>query len=235
MVSSQVYTISHPMINFLGNVDYHDWFNLDHANFVSDTDKIFDAFDIACHKVGPIKCAFYAKSPQAIEKRRSDLLAHLKKSPVLLPAWSQESGPDLPVLISYSHLQRLVQTSIYAPIVKFPQLARVFAALEKGDGVPFYEMVLEMSRNMALEGDMCELGDTPATTPFETPMELDAFPAIMCSDSKPVHESPQEIAEFFDRITNNSRWAGAANANFRVACIGRKTRPKWEFTDGQYP
>lgn len=80
---------------------------------------------------------------------------------------------------------------------------------------------------------MCELGDTPATTPFETPMELDAFPAIMCSDSKPVEDSPQEVAEFFDRITNKSRWAGAANANFHVSCVGRKTRPKWKFTDGE--
>ncbi|KAJ4141486.1 hypothetical protein NW768_000699 [Fusarium equiseti] len=217
-----------------GNVDYHDWFNFDHGNFVSDTDKIFDAFDIACHKVGPLKCAFYAESPKAIEKRRSNLLSDLKKSPVLLPAWSQESGPELPVLVSYSYLQRLIQTSIYAPIVKFPQLARVFAALEKGDGVPFYEMVLSMSNNRAFEGDMCELGDTPATTPFETPMELDAFPAIMCSDSKPVEDSPQEISEYFDRITNKSRWAGAANANFHVSCVGRKTRPKWKFTDADF-
>ncbi|KAM0241227.1 hypothetical protein ACHAPO_002032 [Fusarium lateritium] len=217
-----------------GNVDYHDWFNLDHGNFVSDTDKIFDAFDTACHKVGPLKCAFHAESPQAIEKRRGDLLAHLKKSPVLLPAWSQDSGPELPVLISYSHVQRLIQTCIYSPIVKFPQLARVFAALEKGDGVPFYEMVLEMSGNKALEGGFCELGDTPATTPFETPMEPDAFPAIMCSDSKAANESPEEIAEYFDRITNKSRWAGAANANFRVSCVGRKTRPKWEFTDADF-
>ncbi|QPC74210.1 hypothetical protein HYE68_004962 [Fusarium pseudograminearum] len=216
-----------------GNVDYHDWFHLDHGNFVTDTDKIFDAFDTACHKVGPLKCAFHAESPQAIEKRRGDLLAHLKKSPVLLPAWSQDSGPELPFLISYSHLQRLIQTCIYAPIVKFPQLARVFAALELGDGVPFYEMVLEMTDNKA-QGGLCELGDTPATTPFETPMELDAFPAIMCSDSKAANESPEEIAEYFDRITNKSRWAGAANANFRVSCVGRKTRPKWEFTDDDF-
>lgn len=215
----------------LGNVDYYDWFNLDHTNFVSDTDKIFDAFDTACHKVGPLKCAFYADSPKAIEKRRSDLLTQLKISPVLLPRLNQESGPKLPLLVTYSHLQRLIQTSIYSPIKRFPQLASVFAALEKGDGAPYLEMVLE-GINKAVDGNMCELGDTPSTMPVETPMELDAFPAIMCSDSKAATETPQEIAEYFDRITNKSRWAGAANANFRVSCVGRKMRPKWKFTDG---
>ncbi|KAI6772689.1 hypothetical protein HG530_003647 [Fusarium avenaceum] len=216
-----------------GNVDYYDWFNLDHSNFVSDTDKIFDGFDTACHKVGPLKCAFYADSPKAIEKRRSDLLTQLKISPVLLPPVDQESGPELPLLVTYSHLQRLIQTSIYSPMKKFPKLATVFAALEKGDGTPYLEMVLE-GINKALDGNMCELGDTPSTMPVETPMELDAFPAIMCSDSKAATETPQEIADFFDQITNKSRWAGAANANFRVSCVGRKMRPKWKFTDADF-
>ncbi|KAF4438465.1 alpha beta hydrolase fold family [Fusarium austroafricanum] len=216
-----------------GNVDYHDWFNLDHGNFVSDADMIFDGFDKACHKVGPLKCAFYADSPKAIEKRRSNLLANLKTSPVLLPAWAHDLGPELPLLISYSRLQRLVQTSIYSPIKKFPQLARVFAALEKGDGLPFFEMLLG-GKNKGLDGDMCELGETPSTIPLETPMETDAFPAIMCLDSKPVTETPQEIAAFFDRITHTSRWAGAVNADFRVACVGKKTRPKWKFTDADF-
>ncbi|KAG9505420.1 hypothetical protein J7337_002389 [Fusarium musae] len=213
-----------------GNVDYHDWFNLDHGNFVSDTDMIFDGFDKACHKSGPLKCAFYADSPKAIEERRSNLLAHLKKSPVLVPAWTHDSGPELPLLVTYSHIQRLIQTSIYSPLKKFPQLARVFASLEQGDGIPYYEMVME-GKNKSLNGDMCELGETPATMPLETSMGLDAFPAIMCLDSKPVTETPQEIAEYFDRITHKSRWAGAVNSNFRVSCVGRKTRPKWKFTD----
>ncbi|KAM0224956.1 hypothetical protein ACHAPA_001599 [Fusarium lateritium] len=216
-----------------GNVDYYDWFNLDHSNFVSDTDKIFDAFDTACHKVGPLKCAFYADSPKAIEKRRSDLLTQLKISPVLLPPLDQESGPELPLLVTYSHLQRLIQTSIYSPLKKFPELAGVFAALEKGDGKPYLEMVLK-GINKTLDGNMCELGDTPSTMPVETPMGLDAFPAIMCSDSKAATETPQEIADFFDQITNKSRWAGAANANFRVPCVGRKTRPKWTFSDADF-
>ncbi|KAF5027239.1 hypothetical protein F66182_655 [Fusarium sp. NRRL 66182] len=216
-----------------GNVDYYDWFNLDHGNFVSDTDKIFDAFDEACHKVGPQNCAFYAGSPKAVEQRRSNLLAQLKRSPVILPAWAHKSGPEMPQLITYSHLQRLIQTSIYSPLKKFPQLARVFAALEKGDGVPYYEMML-YGRNKKHEGDMCELADTPATIPLETLMELDAFPAIMCLDSTPVTETPQEIESFFKRITGISRWAGAANAMFRLACVGRQMRPKWKFTDADF-
>ncbi|KAF4973244.1 hypothetical protein FSARC_399 [Fusarium sarcochroum] len=216
-----------------GNVDYHDWFNKDHANFVSDTDKIFDAFDETCHKVGPIKCALYADSPKSIEKRRSDLLTHLKTSPVLLPAWAHDSGPNLPLLVTYSQLQRLIKTSIYSPLAQFPQLARVFAALEKGDALPFYEMILQY-QNKKSDGDMCELQDTPATIPLETPVELDAFPAIMCLDSAAVTDTPQELKAYLDRITGISRWAGAANVMFHAACIGRKLRPKWKFTDADF-
>ncbi|KAF4470926.1 alpha beta hydrolase fold family [Fusarium albosuccineum] len=217
-----------------GNVDYHDWFNLDHGKFVSDADLIFDAFDKACHKVGPEVCAFYANTPEAIQQRRANLLDNLKASPVLVPAWSQSTGPELPELITYSHVQRLTKGCIYSPLTKFPRLARVYAGLEKGDGGPFYEMLLESGNGGLESAKMCSLGDTPATMPLETSMELDAFPAIMCLDSAAVTDSPEDLEKYLEKIKRLSRWAGASNMSFRLACVGKTQRPKWRFTDADF-
>ncbi|RSL41736.1 hypothetical protein CEP53_012580 [Fusarium sp. AF-6] len=214
-----------------GNVEYHDWFNLDHGKFMSDADAIFDAFDKACHKVGPEACAFYAESPKAVQQRRINLLEYLKASPVLIPAWSHPSGPDLPRLVTYSDVQRLTQRCIYSPLVKFPQLAKIYASLEAGDGGPFYDVLMASGGGALESSKMCSLGDTPSTSPLETAMELDAFPTIMCLDSAAVEKTPEEFEAYLKRVKSISRWAGAFNINFHLACVGRKTRPKWRFSE----
>ncbi|KAF4983222.1 hypothetical protein FZEAL_1325 [Fusarium zealandicum] len=217
-----------------GNVDYHDWFNLDHGNFLTDTDLIFDGFDKSCHRVGPDKCAFYADSPQAIQQRRSDLLANLKESPVLIAAWSHPSGPELPQLITYSHIQRLTQTAIYSPLKTFPRLAEVYAGLERGDGAPFYDMLRESGGEGLESGKLCSLDDTPATMPLETVMEIDAFPAITCADSGAAIGPPEDFEVYLDKLRGISRWAGAVNINFRLSCVGRNVRPKWRVSDADF-
>ncbi|KAH7272815.1 Alpha/Beta hydrolase protein [Fusarium solani] len=214
-----------------GNVEYHDWFNLDHGKFMSDADAIFDAFDKACHKVGPEACAFYAETPKAVQQRRINLLERLKASPVLIPAWSHPSGPDLPRLVTYSDVQRLTQRCIYSPLVKFPQLAKIYASLEGGDGGPFYDMLMASGGGALESSKMCSLGDTPSTSPLETAMELDAFPTIMCLDAAAVEKTPEEFEAYLKRVKSISRWAGAFNINFHLACVGRKTRPKWRFSE----
>lgn len=203
---------------------------MDHANFVSDTDKIFDAFDSACHKVGPDRCALWAESPEAVQNRRGDLLARLRISPVVVPAWSLPSGPELPALITYSKLQRLTQTILYKPQTQFQRMAHVYAALERGDGMPFYDMMREHATDEP--GQLCLLGDTPATMPQETGTEDDAFPAIMCSDNEPVTDTPEEFEQFANKIEGISKWAGAVNLLFRVVCLGKTVRPKWRFSVG---
>ncbi|UPK89475.1 hypothetical protein LCI18_000410 [Fusarium solani-melongenae] len=214
-----------------GNVEYHDWFNLDHGKFMSDADAIFDAFDKACHKVGPEACAFHAETPKAVQQRRTNLLESLKASPVLIPAWSHPSGPDLPRLVTYSDVQRLTQRCIYSPLVKFPQLAKIYASLEGGDGGPFYDMLMASGGGALESSKMCSLGDTPSTSPLETAMELDAFPTIMCLDAAAVEKTPEEFETYLQRVKSISRWAGAFNINFHLSCVGRKTRPKWRFSE----
>ncbi|KAI6783873.1 uncharacterized protein J7T54_001749 [Emericellopsis cladophorae] len=211
-----------------GNVDLEGWFTLDHAGFLHDADNILNVFDEACHNAGPFKCALWAASADAIRDRRASILESLKDHPVILPAHSTQSGPELPLVITYSDVQRYVRVAIYKPLVHAEDIALVFAGLENRDGLPFFE-----SRK-AIEGDnsplselFCSVDDTPAMEPLETGFEVDAFPAIMCSDIGDSYKSVAQAAQYLEKLREASRWTGAASLMLRLPCAGWTVRSSW--------
>ncbi|KAF4121185.1 TAP-like protein [Geosmithia morbida] len=226
--------------------DYLDYFEGDRASFVKDADSILDAFDAACHSVGPERCALWSPEGAAgVTNRRAGVIESLRQSPVLVPAGATDSGPRMPLLITYSFLQALTRMLLYKPLGNAQRLAGIYAGLERGDGVPYYQTVMAMAaeskdsgRNGGDSGGdaddtdllLCPLTDTPATEPRETGMEPDAFPAIMCSDAAVVEDTPAEFAGYLDKILGLSRWTGAASISFRLVCVGRTQRPDWRFT-----
>jgi hypothetical protein len=207
-------------------VDYHDWYSLEQFNFLEDSDKIMEAFFEFCFKAGPEKCAFYAEgNADAIKARFLDLLGSLRKNPVLVPAYSNGTHPLLPELVTYSKLQLLIRTCIYKPIDKAPALAKVMAALEEKDGLPFYRMSQGDSEPPTL--DFCSLEDTLPTVPTDSSNGNDAFPAIMCADGEQFSDTPEAFAEYAEALRGVSRYAGTSNAHFKLSCAGRMIRPKW--------
>ncbi|KAM4060332.1 alpha/beta hydrolase fold domain-containing protein [Hirsutella rhossiliensis] len=215
-----------------GNVDYGEYFGRGLHNFLRDADSILDAFDSACHAAGPEACALWAPSAKAIEQRRANLLASLKKRPVLVPAWSRESGPDMPQRITYSKLQRLTRAVVYSPSFFFEIMARGYAALEAGDGPRFYDVLraaVGQGNGPPEANPVCSQGDTPAAMPREIASEPDAFSAIMSSDS----QGPRSLEEFEDYVAylrESSRWLGAAHADFGAGYAGRSVEPRWRFS-----
>ncbi|UNI14096.1 hypothetical protein JDV02_000768 [Purpureocillium takamizusanense] len=217
-----------------GNVDYREWFGDGLRNYLSDADKVFDAFDAACHAAGKDKCALWASSPQAVGHRRSSLLDALKMRPVLVPANARPSGPELPERVTYSRLQRLTRALVYSPLYSAPTMAQVYAALEEGDGLPFYDVVTllaEQLRGGAGGGSrpLCSLTDTPATMPLETPAEPDALAGIMCADARAA-ASLDEFEAYTRGLRRSSRWMGAAHADLGAACVGKTIASKWRFS-----
>ncbi|ODA80107.1 hypothetical protein RJ55_03065 [Drechmeria coniospora] len=212
-----------------GNVDYREYFGTGARHYLDDADTIFDAFDSACHGAGPKKCALWASTPGAIQKRRTDLLERLKRRPIIIPAQSRESGPEMPEQVTYTKLQRMTQGLVYAPIWTFKTMAQVYAALEAGDGLPYYDLATAMKNSPGSEL-LCERTDTPATRPRETQEEQDAFPGIMCSDSDGSMTSLGDFEQFAETLSESSRWMGAAFADLGAGCAGRSIRPKWRFT-----
>lgn len=212
-----------------GNVDYKEWYYGSHINFLHDTDKVMEAFYSLCHLAGPSKCAFYAASPTKIEERLDSLLANLKVSPVIIPA--SDLGPELPELVSYSRVQQLISTTLYQPVLMFQRTAEVLAALEAGDGQPFYEYRLAGTAPSSL----CSLETVPPAIPNPLTEEgtADATPAIMCSDSEPVTDTVDEFIAYAARLKEISTSAGAVGVQSRLSCIGRTVRSKWRF-DGPF-
>jgi hypothetical protein len=235
LVSDGIFTFSvkllwslHDANPMSGNIDYYDWFNLDHTNFFADADKIMDGFHTSCYTAGPQKCAFHAESSVAVQKRLQKLLTSLKMSPVLVTG-AEQAGLYMPELVTYSKVQRLISRTFYKPHFKFEKLAQVFADLEEGDGLSFLSMWADFESGPGPRG-FCSLNDTSPYVPMDVDYWDDAFAAIMCSDGEPLDETPAEFEKYADRILGIGKATGAANVYFRVACAGRTVRPKYRFT-----
>ncbi|KAI1100037.1 alpha/beta-hydrolase [Jackrogersella minutella] len=207
-----------------GNVDYKEWHWNSYINFLHDTDKVMEAFYHFCHKAGPSRCDFYASTPAAIEQRLASLLKHIRKYPIIIPA--TDAGTDMPQLITWSHLKRLISAALYRPIFMFAGFAKVLRALEDGDGQPFYELM----RSGNSTPPICSIEAIPPNVPRLEAGNADAFPAILCADAPPVEDTVEEFAEFVEELTRISAAAGDVNALFRIACVGRTIRPKWRYT-----
>ncbi|OIW23851.1 hypothetical protein CONLIGDRAFT_558201, partial [Coniochaeta ligniaria NRRL 30616] len=209
-----------------GNVDYQEWYHDAQINHLRDTDKVMDAFYTTCHRAGPAKCDFHAPSPAKIKSRLDALLSNLSTTPVIVAP--SPSGPDLPELITYSSLKRLISTVLYQPVRMFAPFATVLAALEHRDGTPFYNLTLARSPRPST---LCNLPTVPPTVPVSGPGHEDtpdAFPAIYCSDAPPFLSSPTEFATYAARLQTLSSAAGAVYALTRLSCAGRAAvRPKW--------
>jgi len=222
-----------------GNVDYHDWFSLEQLNFIEDSDKIMEKFFTACSHVGQERCPFALESPAAVQLRYVGLLDKLRKNPVVIPALANGTGPAGPELVTYAKFQLLIRGIIYKPLHGFPALAKAMVALEKGDGLPFYNMANSQVPTL----DFCALNNTSPLIPVtdDDTSSWDAFPAIMCADGEPFTDTPDEFAAYVDALIARSKYAGPSNVHFKVSCAGRTIRPKfrqagpWHDVETQFP
>lgn len=155
-----------------GNVDAVEYSNASGVHFLSDTDKVWQAFSSFCHAAGEEKCGLWADSPSAIERRVEHVLREIKITPIIVPATLPGERPEI---VSYSTVRTVISRSLYRPIVMFPLLAEALAALELGNGLP----MVVLADTKIEESLLCE------TTRLEEPSEAneDASNAILCSDN----------------------------------------------------
>ncbi|KAI0162629.1 alpha beta hydrolase fold family [Pestalotiopsis sp. NC0098] len=217
-----------------GNVDYQDWYANVQLNYLEDADKIMEAFFEFCSRAGPEKCAFYEPTPEAIEERFLGLLSTLRKTPVLIPAGADGTQLAMPELVTYSKLQNLIRGCMYKPIYRFPALARAMAALERRNGVPYYQLRNEDEGGPAPTppAGFCAVNETMPGVPAVPEHSEDAFPAIMCADGEAVPDAdwtPDSFQTYFEQLQRISRYAGASNAQSKLSCAGRSVRPKWRY------
>ncbi|KAK4167179.1 Alpha/Beta hydrolase protein [Cladorrhinum sp. PSN259] len=221
-----------------GNVDYQEWYTGAYLNFLHDTDKVMSSFYHFCHLAGPLQCAFYSSTPSQIESRLISLLDSTRLSPIPIPSSSEDTGPAIPQLITYTSLKRMLSTALYQPVLRFPRVAEVLSALEVRNATPYYHYTTSDDYSSLPSGGkhhphLCFAETVPPSAPLSVPHEAtpDAFAAIMCSDALPNTLSAQEFEDYAQRLQNISKAAGSVQVSFRLACVGRgnNVRPRWRF------
>jgi len=135
----------------------------------------------------------------------------------------------MPELVTFSNVKRILSTALYQPQYMFEKFAQVLAGLEQHNGSSYLEWMANRNPSPV---PFCELTPVPPTTPLKDGdvNTEDAFAAIMCADAEPLIESVEEFEKYATRLEEISSAAGAVQVLFRVACAGRKLRPKWRFT-----
>ncbi|KAI9050222.1 hypothetical protein LZ554_006361 [Drepanopeziza brunnea f. sp. 'monogermtubi'] len=216
-----------------GNVDARDYVSGQSTHFLTDTDRVMDAFYVFCHRAGPGRCDFYADSPAAIEARLELLLEDIKKHPVIVPA-SALLNPR-PEIVSYSGLRRLISAALYRPLLLFPSLASTLLALESGDGRPFVNLtsqgVGEPSRcDDRLESTIPTERENPAPGDPEAAGSEDASKAILCADVDPMQGGVDGFVTYVDKLVRLSAAAGASMASLVMGCVGWQVEAKWRFS-----
>jgi hypothetical protein len=211
-----------------GNVDYEEWYNAVHINFLRDTDTVMEAFYDMCHQAGPAKCGLYDATPAAIKRRFEGMLEKLRVHPVVLLVVDDESQ-DMPFIVTYSKVKRYVNSVLYQPNYQFRRFSRIVAALERGDGWPFYE-ALNARGNSPLA--VCSAKTISPLEPLPSMVEgtEDAFPVVLCADRIPLNETLEDMEEYLKHLSELSVAGGAVNAINRVYCNNRRVHPKWRFT-----
>ncbi|KAL1864612.1 hypothetical protein Daus18300_007629 [Diaporthe australafricana] len=210
-----------------GNVDYEEWYNSVHVNSVRDADSVMAAFYELCYKAGPLKCAFHGTSPSDIEERHQAILERLRVQPIIhMP--ETRFGSEIPEIITYSKIRKLAATSLYRPNYYFTHLAKILSGLEQGDGRAYYEFVTRHGTPLT---DVCSAQRVPPEEPLTSAGEGsdDAFPMILCADGKPLPGSPVDFEGWVDEMGRVSRSSGAIVARDRIACAGRRVRPRLSF------
>lgn len=211
--------------SLIGNVDYNEWYTDTHERFLDDADKVMDAFYFYCHKYGAETCPIWEPSASAIASRVGSLLERLKRHPIVVP--SPAHSMELPEIVTYSSLQRLISAALYRPIYMFSSLARIISSLEAGDGRLFVQYAVSQGK-VQFSCDCPLNSGMPGT--LQQPATDNAFPAIMCTDGGRTNETLGEFMAYAEKLIQTSASAGAVNALVRMSCAGWTSTAKWRFT-----
>lgn len=194
-------------------------------NFLHDSDKIMSSFYYFCHVAGPSRCAFYSRSPEDIENRLKAVLQNLRKHPVIVDGQGEDL--DLPEIVTYSSIQRLISASLYRPILMFPFLAHVLASLEAGDGIPYHNLTTDFGMHPGFSFQ-CKNSEAPIVPP-DIDGSDEASRAIQCADGGAMTDTVEEFESYAKELMSRGRSAGAVASLFRMACAGYTVKSSWRF------
>ena len=180
-----------------------------------DIDTVMDSIFTYCHQAGPLKCALYEPTPDAIRERYLRTFAAVEREPVSV------SHADPPLVITSKVLQEQLFRAAYKPIDAFPPVVATIRALEERNA----SALTALARTVATPTEcQCASGTAPWLAPN------DAFSAIACGDADPAPYDPDEYAAYYAALAADSPRAGPLWAVHRLQCADWRVRPAWRYT-----
>lgn len=220
-----------------GLINIPDYFNLGWSTNLQDTEAVMDSFYEYCSLAGPLRCAFHTgKTPQDIKARLERLLDTVKRNPIPavlvgdVAAMLNGVGDLQPDLITYSDLKNVIFIALYQPLMRFPVLAHVLAAVEAREPT-----ALSDYRGMFDIKPLITCSATPSPGPGPSPAvppddlhAREATPAILCSDGTPLSSkvTPRDFLPYISRLREQSATSGDVWAQIRLSCVGWQGQAK---------
>jgi len=207
-----------------GVVDAEDYYKGEWLANLQDTDLIMERFHEDCYSAGPEKCLLWGSSgPDHSRRIFSRVLNRLEVSPLPVPA----SGPFGPDIITYTDVMSLIRGALYQPRGWFVILARILAAIDKGNGSD-----ISAIKQMQL-GTFC---NSPLCTPWNKDCGDPALPhmeagrAILCSDGPDqTNWTANRHYEKYLTLTTQSKYLGAYWSEITLYCAHWHVRPSWDY------
>jgi hypothetical protein len=164
----------------------------------SDTDKGLEYFFEQCVQAGQLKCALYERTPKAVAARVQRIFDSLKTHPIPVVIGD---GPGDYDVVDYVKVRRTVFDFLYSPFAIGGQaLAGILAALEKGDGVPYYAAHIDGRNYLQCQSDESIRQDGAGFTQL-------ASMAIGCSDADQVNDTLPQLQKWFEGNKKQSSFA----------------------------
>ncbi|OCK77690.1 hypothetical protein K432DRAFT_427806 [Lepidopterella palustris CBS 459.81] len=195
-----------------GVVDSDDYVQTRWTNNLDDTEKVMQTFYATCAALGPASCplANTSTTPATIETRVQAIINSLYHNPLPVPG-------DTPEVITYSDARLLIFQSLYTPLLSFPLVAQILAAIERRDGTAFAHLLEPLHTYSCAHNSSDKLSSA-------------AQYAILCSDGA---EQTWMTADLFDNywheLEQRSPTIGAIWARLRLRCTAWHIRPLYRF------
>lgn len=212
-----------------GVEDSTDYYSTAWALNLQDTDKIMDKFYLYCSLAGTDKCPLNTgnSSQSDIRETVESLISDIKEDPFAVPGTSTRS----PEIITYSDVMRMIRPSLYSPLARFPQVARLLADL-KGNGSAFAAFKQDSDKPSCPLQKCGGEKESKSCYPSEA---TEGSASIMCSDGAEIEDSSKAgFQEYAAALYNQSKWLGELWAPILVKCFHWKAKGAWGINSGLF-
>ncbi|KAF8645993.1 hypothetical protein AX16_007419 [Volvariella volvacea WC 439] len=168
-----------------------------------DSAKVQQYFYDGCYNAGPVRCPFWASSPEAIASNLTALYEKIRIDPVPVVT-SRSYG-----LVDYNRLVSTVLRSIYSPYALFELLGKALADLANGDGAALYELFEQPTYHCP-----CNAPPNPAS-----PAVAEGLFYVACTDGEQVPADLESAKQYYEEAAGQYEWTRILG-NLRVGCSG---------------